>query len=268
MLRPENVKMLRKLGRVVSLEADAETLFPQDFPARDPAALADRKSARNPGGIAPCPRPALPGGGGRSIRHVAPYARRSGRGNPEERREVTSEFSVSQARPETAVALKREIVDRARALGFDACRIAAAASPRHGNEFRAWLREGAAGEMDWLARGEDKRCDPQQVLAGARSVIVVAQNYWQGGRQATPAPLPAKSRQDRSLCLGRRLPRSHAPETETAGRISPRTRRHAEMLRGHWADSRARSRRGSRDRVARQEHDADRPKARHLVFPG
>jgi len=37
--------------------------------------------------------------------------------------------------------------------------------------------------MDWLARGEEKRCDPQQVLAGARSVIVVAQNYWQGERQ-------------------------------------------------------------------------------------
>jgi epoxyqueuosine reductase len=34
--------------------------------------------------------------------------------------------------------------------------------------------------MDWLARGEEKRCDPQQVLSGARSVIVVAQNYWQG----------------------------------------------------------------------------------------
>jgi epoxyqueuosine reductase len=100
---------------------------------------------------------------------------------------VTTEFSVSQAWPETAVALKREIVDRARALGFDGCRIAAAASPRHGNEFRAWLREGAAGEMDWLARGEEKRCDPQQVLPGARSVIVVAQNYWQGEQQ-TAAP--------------------------------------------------------------------------------
>jgi epoxyqueuosine reductase len=83
--------------------------------------------------------------------------------------------------------LKREIVDRARALGFDSCRIAAAASPRHGSEFRAWLREGAAGEMDWLARGEEKRCDPQQVLSGARSVIVVALNYWQGEQQATPA---------------------------------------------------------------------------------
>jgi epoxyqueuosine reductase QueG len=34
--------------------------------------------------------------------------------------------------------------------------------------------------MDWLVRGQEKRCDPQQVLPGARSVIVVALNYWQG----------------------------------------------------------------------------------------
>jgi len=92
----------------------------------------------------------------------------------------------AQQRRGTAIELKREIVDRARALGFDSCRIAAAAPPRHGNEFRAWLREGAAGEMDWLARGEEKRCDPQRVLSGARSVIVVALNYWQGERATAP----------------------------------------------------------------------------------
>jgi epoxyqueuosine reductase len=92
----------------------------------------------------------------------------------------------TQPRWEAASELKREIVDQARALGFDSCRIAAASSPRHGNEFRVWLRDGAAGEMDWLARGEEKRCDPQQVLSDARSVIVVALNYWQGKR-ATPA---------------------------------------------------------------------------------
>jgi epoxyqueuosine reductase len=40
--------------------------------------------------------------------------------------------------------------------------------------------------MDWMARGEEKRCDPQQVLPGARSVIVVSLNYWQGER-TTPA---------------------------------------------------------------------------------
>jgi epoxyqueuosine reductase len=88
----------------------------------------------------------------------------------------------TQPKSDAGVELKREIVNRAKALGFDSCKIAAAASPRHGNEFRAWLRAGAAGEMDWLARGEEKRCDPQQVLPGVRSVIVVALNYWQGRR--------------------------------------------------------------------------------------
>jgi epoxyqueuosine reductase len=77
--------------------------------------------------------------------------------------------------------LKEEILMKAKALGFDSCRIAQAAPPRHGAEFRSWLREGSGGEMDWLGRGEEKRCDPAQVLPGVRSVIVVALNYWQGG---------------------------------------------------------------------------------------
>ena len=82
--------------------------------------------------------------------------------------------------------LKREIVDRARALGFDSCKVAAAAPPRHAKEFRAWLRDGAAGEMEWIGRGEEKRSDPQKVLPGARSVIVVALNYWQGEEPSLP----------------------------------------------------------------------------------
>lgn len=80
--------------------------------------------------------------------------------------------------------LKGAIVGLARALGFNSCKITACAPPRHGEEFRAWLRDGAAGEMDWLQRGEEKRVDPQKVLPGARSVIVLALNYWQGERPA------------------------------------------------------------------------------------
>jgi epoxyqueuosine reductase len=76
--------------------------------------------------------------------------------------------------------IKRRIVAYAERLGFDSCRIARATPPAHVEEFRGWLREGAAGEMEWMERGAEKRCDPQQVLAGARSIIILALNYWQG----------------------------------------------------------------------------------------
>ncbi len=76
--------------------------------------------------------------------------------------------------------LKKELIAFARELGFDSCRVAACASPPHATEFRNWLREGAAGEMHYIERGEEKRCDPQKVLPGARSIIVVALNYFQG----------------------------------------------------------------------------------------
>ncbi len=84
------------------------------------------------------------------------------------------------------VEIKAELSRRAIELGFDDCRVAAAASPPHGREFRDWLATGAAGEMAWIERGAEKRCDPQLVLSGARSVVVLAMNYWQGaegGRQ-------------------------------------------------------------------------------------
>lgn len=118
---------------------------------------------------------------------------------------MTVVFPTStQPKSEAGIELKREIVDRAKALGFDSCKIAAAASPSHGDEFRAWLRAGAAGEMDWLARGEEKRCDPQQVLPGVRSVIVVALNYWPGeqptaGKQTKERLSPDRQTNDGGL---------------------------------------------------------------------
>jgi epoxyqueuosine reductase len=86
--------------------------------------------------------------------------------------------------------LKKELIAYARELGFDSCRIAACAAPEHAPEFQTWLREGAAGEMSYMERGEEKRCDPQKVLPGARSIVVLALNYWQG-ESATPKALGA-----------------------------------------------------------------------------
>ncbi len=87
----------------------------------------------------------------------------------------------------SSAALKAEILRQAHECGFDACRVAECAPPQHGAEFQNWLTEGDAGEMEWLERGAAKRLDPQQILPGARSVIVVAMNYWQGDADG-PAP--------------------------------------------------------------------------------
>ncbi|HEY2101657.1 MAG TPA: tRNA epoxyqueuosine(34) reductase QueG [Chthoniobacterales bacterium] len=78
--------------------------------------------------------------------------------------------------------IRQQIVALSRELGFNVCRFARADAPEHANEFRSWLDHGAGGEMVYLARNADKRCDPQQVLPGARSVIALALNYFQGKR--------------------------------------------------------------------------------------
>jgi epoxyqueuosine reductase len=74
-------------------------------------------------------------------------------------------------------ALKEGIGALARELGFDLCRIARCSAPPHAAEFQAWLRAGHAGEMEWLARNAQRRIDPQQVLEGAQSVVVLGMNY-------------------------------------------------------------------------------------------
>lgn len=76
--------------------------------------------------------------------------------------------------------IRSEVLRLADNLGFDACRIARCEAPRYAEEFSGWLGAGAAGEMHWMERSEEKRRDPQTVLPGARSVIVFALNYWQG----------------------------------------------------------------------------------------
>ena len=83
--------------------------------------------------------------------------------------------------------LKAQLVSLVRQIGFDSCRIAACDMPAHATEFRQWLRDGAHGEMNYMQRGEEKRCDPQKILPGARSIIVLALNYFQGNdsRQST-----------------------------------------------------------------------------------
>jgi epoxyqueuosine reductase len=76
----------------------------------------------------------------------------------------------------TASAVK----SRARQLGFDLVGITTADSPQHSAQFRQWLADGFHGEMTYMARNAGKRVSPEQVLAGACSIIVVGLNYYPG----------------------------------------------------------------------------------------
>ena len=105
---------------------------------------------------------------------------------------------------ENEVDLKAALVRRAYALGFASCRVTRCAPPPHGEEFRQWLRDGAAGEMDWLSA----RCGKAQRSKSdsARSAVSHCRGYeLLAGRSAA-----GKDRQDRALRLGRRLSRCHA----------------------------------------------------------
>ena len=86
----------------------------------------------------------------------------------------------------SATRLKELLVSFASEIGFDSCRITACNAPAHAHEFREWLRDGAHGEMIYMARGEEKRCEPETVLPGARSIIVLALNYFQGKKPHRP----------------------------------------------------------------------------------
>ncbi len=68
---------------------------------------------------------------------------------------------------------------RLRALGFDAVRFARA-EPAFGDGLRAWLDAGHHADMAWLERGAEKRGDPDKVLPGARTLVMLGVNYGAG----------------------------------------------------------------------------------------
>ena len=67
---------------------------------------------------------------------------------------------------------------KAAALGFDALRIAPAATSRQAQAaLRDFVAEGRHGTMAWMAETLDRRLDPRTLWPEAKSAIVVALNY-------------------------------------------------------------------------------------------
>jgi epoxyqueuosine reductase len=85
-------------------------------------------------------------------------------------------------------ALKLAVQEEAKRLGFDACRFAPAVPPPHADAFRQWVEQGHAGEMAWLGKNADRRTNPQLVLPGAKTIVMLARNYApaSSAHEATP----------------------------------------------------------------------------------
>jgi epoxyqueuosine reductase len=72
-----------------------------------------------------------------------------------------------------------QIRQQARALGFELVGIvpATALNPER-ERLNEWLARGYQGEMSWMLRDPEQRTDPRKLFPAARSVIVVALNYY------------------------------------------------------------------------------------------
>lgn len=75
--------------------------------------------------------------------------------------------------------LTERIKEQALREGFDQVGVAPADELlEEGSHLQEWLSRGYHGEMGWMAREPEKRVDPRRVFPSARSVLVVAKNYY------------------------------------------------------------------------------------------
>lgn len=77
------------------------------------------------------------------------------------------------------VSLSDRIRQKGEEIGFYAIGIApAAVLLDEGSRLKDWLARGFHGEMSWMEREPEKRCDPRLLLPGARSIVVGVLNYY------------------------------------------------------------------------------------------
>jgi epoxyqueuosine reductase len=87
--------------------------------------------------------------------------------------------------------VKPELQALARSLGFHALAVTTADPPPHAEAFRRWLADGFHADMAWMERNAARRADPDLVLPGARSVLLLATSYFHGD-SPRPTPLPGR----------------------------------------------------------------------------
>jgi epoxyqueuosine reductase len=109
---------------------------------------------------------------------------------------------------------------QAQDLGFDICGLTGAEPPRTVDQFNEWLRQGRHGEMEWMARTRVRRTDPQTVLPGVRSIVVVGAAY-------EGAPWPSRTGHGSIACYAR-----HADYHDVLGEKLERLARFINQLGG------------------------------------
>ena len=77
-----------------------------------------------------------------------------------------------------SVKLEDQVKSIAKDLGFEDCRFARAQKASHAEEFQDWLDDDKHGDMEWMAKNPERRKDPSLLFKGAKTVIVLALNYF------------------------------------------------------------------------------------------
>ena len=78
-----------------------------------------------------------------------------------------------------AAAIRERIESEAKALGFHSVGVAAVPLELRRDYYEQWIARGKHGTMAWMERNNDRRMNPDRLLPEARSIIVLALNYYQ-----------------------------------------------------------------------------------------
>jgi epoxyqueuosine reductase len=65
-------------------------------------------------------------------------------------------------------------------LGFDDCRFAKAKRATHAESYLEWIEDKNHGDMAWMERNIDRRCNPQEILQDCQTLICLGLNYYPG----------------------------------------------------------------------------------------
>ena len=75
--------------------------------------------------------------------------------------------------------VRRRLEDEAKALGFHALGVVAVPLELRRDYYAKWIASGKHGTMSWMEQNNDRRMYPDRLLPEARSIIVLALNYYQ-----------------------------------------------------------------------------------------